>query len=32
MDELKKITDQFKGISLTDTSTKVALLERIDSK
>lgn len=32
MDELKKIADQFKGISLDDTSTKVALLERIDSK
>ena len=32
MDELKKITDQFEGISLDDTSKNVALLERIDAK
>ena len=32
MEELKKIADQFKGISLVDTSTKVALQERIDAK
>jgi phosphoribosyl-AMP cyclohydrolase len=32
MDELKKIAGQFEWISLVDTSTKVALQERIDAK